>query len=160
MTTKYRSLWKLPVAVLSVLGIGVSGSFFVNQSIDGWYKTLNLPFFTPPDWLFAPAWTTLFVLMGISFYRIWRNDFATQAAMKYRNLFVLQMILNVSWNFLFFGLMNPLAGLIGISVLLVAIYKLIETAKTLDRISAYLLVPYILWVSFASILNLTIWWIN
>jgi len=132
------------------------GSAFTTPSITTWYVTLNKPFFNPPNWIFAPVWTILFFMMGISLYKVWTknsNDKKKEQAIK---IFIFQLILNLFWSLAFFGLHQPLLALITIVFLWIAILMTIKYFLKISKSAAYLLVPYILWVSFASILNLAI----
>lgn len=141
------------------LAAGFVGSVFTNSSVQTWYPTLNKPVFNPPNWLFAPVWTLLFVLMGISFYLVWRNGETSQLKLALVVYFT-QLALNVLWSLLFFGVKSPLLGLIDIFVLwgviVVNIYLFIKVSRT----AGYLLIPYLLWVSFASTLNFAIVLLN
>jgi translocator protein len=155
-----KSIYKLVISILVPLLVGGTSSFFTIDAIKGWYTTLNKPFFTPPNWLFGPAWTTLYILMGISFYMIWNNVESN----KYRNkaylFFAIQLILNFFWSIIFFYFQNPLAGLIEIILMLFAIIMSIFYFSKISKIAAWLLVPYVCWVSFATALNLAIWHLN
>ncbi len=106
-------LTKLTLSILIVLLIGTAGSFFTSQPIANWYPTLEKPFFTPPNWLFGPAWTLLYTLIGITLFVCWENGFWGDS--KLRNIFFLQLGLNFLWSPAFFGLQNPLAGLVDIN---------------------------------------------
>ena len=148
------------VLVIMVLG-GLSG--YLSQSGTGtWYKTLEKPPFQPPSWLFGPAWTTLYILMGISFARIWqvasksRYPIIRKYALRCLAFFGFQFVFNLAWTPAFFGLENPTLALVIIFLLLVLIAFLIKHFLRLDRIAAFLLIPYFLWVTFATVLNLSI----
>jgi tryptophan-rich sensory protein len=121
-----------------------------------WYQSLEKPFFNPPPWLFGPVWTTLYVLIGIAGARIWQRA-PKSAAMQ---LWFAQMAFNLMWSPAFFGLQNPELALAVIVGMLVTIIAFIVKAKPIDRISTLLFVPYLAWVSFAGILNLSIAWLN
>ena len=134
---------------------GVIGSYFTTPAIATWYDTLQKPFFTPPPWVFAPVWTILYILMGISLWLVWREWSATEtrdARLAFK-LFFLQLGLNVLWSILFFGLRSPLAGMIGIIVLWIAILATIVVFFRISRTAGLLLIPYIAWVTVASALN-------
>ncbi len=141
--------------------IGSIGAIFTTPNIPTWYATLTKPFFSPPNFLFAPVWTTLFLLMGISLYIVWNKKENLKKKGKKLNLqrkialwlFGIQFALNVLWSYLFFGLRNPLFGFIGIVALWLSIIVTIVYFYKVDKKSAYLLMPYILWVSFAMLLN-------
>jgi benzodiazapine receptor len=139
---------------------GSIGSIATYPNIPGWYASLEKPFFSPPNWLFAPAWTTLFTLMGISLFMVWEKTGLRKKGKAAFQAFLLQMALNVLWSFLFFGLRSPLYGLLGIIVLWFAILYTILQYWKIDRRAAWLMVPYIAWVTFASLLNLSILLLN
>jgi len=141
---------------------GILGSLFTIQSIPTWYATLIKPPFTPPSWLFAPVWTILYALMGISAFLIWEKK---QGAQKPRasaalNMFSLQLVLNALWSIVFFGLRSPLLGLLIILFMLFAIILTMWRFYFIDRRAFWLMVPYILWVSFATLLNFYIFALN
>ena len=134
---------------------GGLGSAFTTPAIPNWYANLNKPVFTPPGWVFGPAWTTLYVLMGISFYLIWTktNFVGYQKALSF---FAIQLVLNALWSILFFGLKQPLFALVEIIVLWVAILLTLIPFYKIDKTAGLLLIPYLAWVTFAAILNLSI----
>ena len=150
---------KLLISILLPLAVGFMGSVFTSSSLSDWYSGLAKPDFSPPNWVFAPVWTGLYILMGISFYLIWKMGYSekTKPAVL---VYLGQLLLNFAWSFLFFGLRNPLYGFIEIVVLWFAIAANILLFYRLNKTSAYLLVPYILWVSFASVLNYSIFALN
>lgn len=141
---------KLLLAIAVCQGAGLIGSIFTINSVKTWYVVLNKPFFNPPSWVFAPVWTILYLLMGISLYLVW--------GIKKVNLkwFWLQLALNTLWSIIFFGLKNPTLALIEIVALWVSILFTIKSFLKVSRVAAYLLLPYILWVSFAAVLNMAI----
>ena len=145
--------------VLSLLA-GAIGSLFTFSAIPAWYSTLAKPSFAPPNWLFAPVWTTLYVLMGVSAYLIWQKGWQKKPVRFALSIFGVQLFLNALWSILFFGLRSPLYGLLGIIPLWLSIAYCIRLFWPLNRKAAYLLIPYLLWVSFASLLNLAIWMLN
>jgi len=136
------------------------GSIFTKRAILSWYASLKRPFFTPPDWVFAPVWIILYILMGVAAFLIWRKDFHQKQTRSALVLFGVQLILNALWSFLFFRLRSPLAGLIEISILSVAVLLTIQSFLEVFRIAGLLLIPYFPWVAFASGLNLSIWVLN
>ncbi|MFN3508847.1 MAG: TspO/MBR family protein [Allorhizobium sp.] len=121
-----------------------------------WYQSLEKPFFNPPSWLFGPVWTTLYVMIGVAGARIWQRA-PKSAAMQ---LWFAQMALNLMWSPAFFGLQNPELALVVIAGMLLTIIAFMVKARPIDRISTLLFVPYLAWVSFASVLNLSIAWLN
>ncbi len=151
---------KLAASIIICLLAGVFGSLFTAPAIPTWYETLAKPSFSPPNWLFAPVWTTLFVLMGIAAYLVWRRGLDDPPARAALGVFVVQLILNVAWSVFFFGLRSPLAGLVVIVVLWIAILVTTLTFLRLSRAGGLLLLPYVLWVSFAALLNFSIWQLN
>lgn len=148
-----------PRLVLSVIGcelVGILGSIFSVSAIPTWYATLNKPFFAPPNWIFGPVWTLLYLLMGISLYLIWELGWNTKKVKPSRNFFILQLALNFIWSPVFFGAQNPEAALVIIVAMWLAIVYTIRSLYPLSRTAAYLLVPYLFWVSFATVLNAAI----
>ncbi|MBI2326718.1 tryptophan-rich sensory protein [Candidatus Curtissbacteria bacterium] len=153
---------KIPQLLLSIgvcLGAGFIGSFFTVSAIPTWYATLNKPIFSPPNLVFAPVWTTLYILMGISLYLV-ISDKRKVTSKKAVLIFAIQLVLNILWSVIFFGLKNPTLAFIEIVALWVTIFLTIKYFYPISKLAAYLLIPYILWVSFASILNLAIVLIN
>jgi len=138
---------------------GVLGSLFTSPAIPTWYKTLNTPFFTPPDWIFGPVWICLFILMGISLFTIWRRQDHPRFKLTLV-FFLIQLILNILWSVAFFGLRSPLLGLVDIVLLWVAIVLTIQHCLRITRTAGLLLLPYIIWVSFAAFLNFSLWILN
>jgi tryptophan-rich sensory protein len=140
--------------------VGILGSVFTVSSVSTWYPTLNKPFFNPPSWLFGPVWTLLYLLMGISLYLVWDKGLKKQQSKTSVVIFGLQLALNLFWSILFFGLRMPLIAFIEIILLWLAILLTIMHFKRISRTAAYLLIPYILWVSFAAALNFAIYYLN
>lgn len=152
----------LIAAILICEMAGVIGSIFTYQSISDWYNTnkLNKPSFTPPSWLFGPVWVALYLLMGISAYLVWEKGAKRKQVKTALSIFGVQLILNIIWSILFFGLRCPLCGFAEIILLWLAIAVTIIRFNKLSRASALLLIPYILWVTFAAILNFYVWRLN
>ena len=151
---------KLVAAILICEGAGALGAVFTTPAIATWYATLAKPAWNPPSWLFAPVWTTLFVLMGIALYLIWRTDLTKIEEREAFWLFLAHLLVNVLWSVVFFGLHSPGLGVVVILILLGYIIYLITRFWPINRTAAWLLVPYALWVSFATVLNFTIWQLN
>jgi len=147
-----KNYQKLILSILLPLALGMLGSVFTSSSLSDWYANLVKPDFSPSNWLFAPAWTALYILMGLSFYYIWKMGYSRKTKLAF-HIYFIQLFLNLLWSFLFFGLRNPLLGLVEIVMLWFVIAANILLFYGLNKNSAYLLVPYILWVSFASVLN-------
>lgn len=139
---------------------GIIGSFFTAASIPTWYATLTKPTLNPPAWVFGPVWTTLFALMGIAAFLIWRKGWSRKDVKVALGLFFAQLVLNTLWSIIFFGLQNPGAAFVEIVVFWIAIVATIVSFARISKAAAWLLVPYIVWVSFASYLNYMIWMLN
>lgn len=152
---------RIILVVATCLAVGFLSSKFTQQSINTWYPTLIKPVFNPPNWIFAPVWTTLYILMGIAAGIIWNqyetNKKQTTTAFQY---FIAQLALNFLWSYLFFGLQNILLALIEIILLWLLILETYNTFKKINPTAANLLIPYILWVTFAAILNCSLWYLN
>jgi benzodiazapine receptor len=155
-----RSLWPLPAFIaVSFLAAGL-GSAATTSAITTWYPTINKPSWNPPNWVFAPVWTTLFLLMSIAAWRAWRAATTPAEATKTLWLYAAQLVLNALWSVLFFTLHRPGLALIEIVFFLALLVTLqVRFART-DRLAAILWSPYVAWVSFATFLNGTIWWLN
>ena len=152
---------KIAIAVAVCLAVGYGSGLATQSSITTWFPTLNKPFFNPPNWLFAPVWTVLYVMMGVSAGLIWsKMDTVPILVKKALWVFTIQLILNALWSFLFFGMCNPFLALIEILLLWLMILETIKVFKSIDPLASKLLIPYFLWVSFAMILNGGIWWLN
>lgn len=163
--TLFKKGLYLVLAVIVCNLAGVIGSFFTASSVSTWYPSLAKPFFTPPGWVFAPAWITLYVLMGVSAFLVFLKLYSPRKALREQAkgalyLFGFQLSLNALWSILFFGLMNPLLAFIEIIVLWLAILLTMNDFRKLSWPAFWLLVPYILWVTFASVLNFAIFWLN
>lgn len=139
---------------------GGIGALFTSSAIRTWYNTLQRPDFAPPNWVFGPVWTTLFILMGIASYIVWSAGWERSDVRVALIAFGIQLVLNVLWSVLFFGARNPGGALIEIIVLWIAIGATIFLFWRVSTTAALLLVPYILWVSFASFLNYSFWRLN
>lgn len=150
---------KLITAVILTVVLGAVGGLVTAAEIPVWYAGLNKPSFNPPNWLFGPVWTMLYLLMGISCFLIWRLP-ATQQRNKALGLFIIQFVLNFCWSFIFFGMHELGWALIEMGILWIAILLTIIQFSKLSKAAAWLLVPYIAWVSFALLLNAAIWKLN
>lgn len=142
--------------ILGSLCAGFIGSFFTSSAIPAWYAALNKPFFNPPNWIFAPVWTILYVLMGIAMGMIENSKAEKKVKDTARGSFTAQLALNALWSVIFFGMKLPLVAFVEILILLAAIILTIKAFYKILPPAAYLLSPYVLWVSFASVLNLFI----
>ncbi|MBW6518876.1 MAG: tryptophan-rich sensory protein [ANME-2 cluster archaeon] len=157
---KVENIIKLIFSISICQFAGVLGSKFTSPSIPGWYASLQKPYFSPPNWIFAPVWILLFTLMGISLYLVLRENFNDNTVKIGMVIFTFQLLLNISWSFLFFNLQNILFAFFEIIFLWIAISLTIYQFWKINKKSSYLLVPYLLWVTFAAILNFSIWRIN
>lgn len=152
--------FKLLVSVVVCELVGVAATPFTITAIPTWYSTLAKPTLSPPNWIFGPVWTTLYALMGISLFLMWEKGISKRKVKNALLFFYLQLALNFSWSLLFFGLRAPLFGLIDIVILFIAIVVTIKMFHKISTRAAYLLVPYLLWVGFATYLNYSIWILN
>lgn len=158
--TTLITISKLITSIVICQLAGVIGSLFTRPAIPTWYATLEKPSFTPPNGVFSPVWITLFVLMGIAAFLVWNKGLSDQRVKIALSIFAVQLILNVLWSVMFFGLRSPLAGLIDIVILWIAISLTVLSFFPISRAAGLLLIPYILWVSFAAVLNFSIWRLN
>lgn len=142
------------------LAVGSLGGLVTYEKIPGWYATLTKPVFTPPNWLFGPVWTLLYILMGYAMHRVWVSKTDIRQRRRVARLFLFQLLLNFLWSYLFFGQQNIIASCIEIVVLWLAIAALIRDVRRIDTTAALLLMPYFLWTSFAMILNYSLWVLN
>lgn len=148
------------VAIGLCQAAGLIGSLFTTHAIDTWYASLVTPSVSPPNWVFAPVWTTLFTLMGIAAYLVWREGISKRRVQIALVVFVVQLILNLLWSVLFFGTHSLVGALIEVILLWGAILATIVSFATVSRLAAWLLVPYLLWVSFAAYLTYSFWVLN
>lgn len=144
---------KLIASIIICNAAGFIGSFFTFSAIPNWYQTLIKPEFNPPNWIFGPVWTTLYILMGISLYLVWNRGIKTKHEKTAIGIFSIQLVLNAIWSILFFGLKSPLYAFIEIIFLWIFIVLSIIYFYKISKPASYLLIPYICWVSFASVLN-------
>lgn len=139
---------------------GIIGSVFTVSSVQTWYTTINKPSFNPPSWIFGPVWVTLYAMMGVASYLVWQKWSESGIAKIALVIFFVHLVFNALWSILFFGLQNPMLAFFEIIILWIMILALIILFYQVDKRAAYLMVPYILWVSFASVLNFYIWRLN
>lgn len=154
------SSWKLVIAILICEATGIISGLIANTNMNPWFDTLNKPSWNPPAYLFAPVWTILYLLMGISLWLVWKNKSTLQQKNNAINLFAFQLFLNFWWSIIFFKFHSPLFALVDILLLLILILFTIISFSKISKLSAWLLVPYIAWVTFAAILNYSIWVLN
>jgi len=157
---KKINFFKLLVSILLCQFVGAIDSVFTATSLENWYPLLQKPTFSPPSWLFFPVWVTLFTLMGISFYLVWEKGLQKEGVKVAMLIFCVQLILNALWSFIFFGLQSPYYAFIEIILLWLAIFLTIVKFMKISKTASYLLLPYILWVSFAMLLNYYLWILN
>lgn len=180
---QYNKIIKFLASIIICELAGSIGAIFTTPQINSWYSTLNKPSFNPPNWIFGPVWTTLFILMGISLYLVWTSNFGVKNELKFKSkkpinklskkflsgswqkaniilIFATQLILNVLWSVVFFGAHSPSWAFFVLLMLWVSILFTIINFYRVSKIAAWLLLPYILWVSFAGFLNLLIWLLN
>lgn len=151
---------KLIGCLVVTLGTGFVGSLSTRSGIDTWYASLSKPVFTPPGWIFAPAWTALYVMMGIAAYLVLRQGLRQPGVAAALVAFAAQLGLNLLWSMLFFGKRQPLWGLADIAALWVMIVVTMVLFFRVSKPAGWLFVPYLAWVSFASVLNYEIWRLN
>lgn len=151
---------KLIVSIGLCEGAGIVGSIFTVSAIPAWYATLIKPSFNPPGWIFGPVWTTLYLLMGISLYRVWEKGSKKKKVRYAITFFGIQLLLNALWSIIFFGAHNLVGALVEIVLLLGFLVATIVKFIKIDKLAAYLLIPYFLWVSFATLLTYSIWKLN
>jgi tryptophan-rich sensory protein len=156
---KKRVLY-ITISVLVCLTIGFLSSIATQSSVNDWYLTLDKPSFTPPNYLFAPVWTALYIMMGVAAGIVWSKGYHHIWVKTALYHFIFQLLLNALWSIVFFGLKNPLGGMIVILALLTMIILTIKWFRVISKPAAYLLIPYVLWVAFASALNYKIWELN
>lgn len=154
-------LWAaLALAIIPVVATSVAGGAVTVPQIGGWYAGLIKPSFNPPNWIFGPMWTALYALMAFAVFRILRLPIGTPGRRRALVVYHVQLLLNFAWSFAFFGANSPVAGLVVIIPLLIAIVATIAAFRPLDRIASLVLWPYLAWVGFATLLNASIWWLN
>ncbi len=155
-----RDVRALIACILVCEGAGAAGAAITGSSVNTWYSTLRKPAFTPPSWVFAPVWTVLYLMMAVSWFltrRTRRSDARATTAVR---LFKLQLLLNTLWSWIFFGLKSPRSAFIEITGLWLVLLLTVRAMYRVSRGAAILLLPYVLWVSFAATLNLAVWRLN
>lgn len=140
--------------------VGVAGSVFTSQGLEPWYAGLQKPSFNPPNWIFGPVWTLLYALMGIAAYLVFRQNGKVPGVRKAIRLFLVHLIFNFTFSFSFFYMESTLLGLINIAVVWIMIIWVMAWFYPINKVATWLLVPYLLWVSYASVVNFALWWLN
>ncbi|HEX4876789.1 MAG TPA: TspO/MBR family protein [Chitinophagaceae bacterium] len=154
------NILKAIIAIAIPLIVGGASGFFTVSGVESWYQTINKPSWNPPNWIFGPVWTSLYVMMGIALFLVWKEDTSAELKKIAIALFVVQMVLNFFWSLIFFSQQQIGWALVEIIALWVFILLTIFAFAQVNKVAAWLLVPYISWVSFATILNYTIWKLN
>ena len=152
------------IALVIAVGVselaGIIGSVFTTSAIPNWYRTLEKPLLNPPSWVFGPVWVTLYALMGVAAFLVWRHGWKKGKVKIALGIFGVQLFLNTIWSIIFFGFENPAWALVDIVLLWIAIVWTIVVFYKISKWAAYLLIPYVIWVSFAAYLNYSIWILN
>ena len=148
------------IFILICEGAGIIGSVFTMPSIPGWYAGLSKPPFNPPSWIFGPVWTILYAMMGLSAYLIYQSGIGKKQVKRALAVFAVQLLLNTLWSIVFFGAHMIFAAVIVILLLWGMILVTIIVFHRISKAAAYLLIPYILWVSFATVLNISLYILN
>lgn len=152
------TIFKLIISLILPQLAGAIGAFFTFNAVKDWYPTLNKPDWTPPSWVFGPVWTILYFLMGIACFLIWNSDDPTKKSLL--NLYFLQLVFNVLWSAAFFGARSPILGVMVILPLWAMILACVIQFHPVSAWASYLMIPYLLWVTFATALNISIWRLN
>ena len=156
-----NKLAKIFIVVIICVAVGYFSGIVTRASIETWYPTLIKPSFNPPNWIFAPVWTLLYMMMGVAGGLIWsKSDIDKNLVKTALWRFAMQLNLNALWSYLFFGLHSPMLAGMEIVLLWVMIFATYKQFAKIDNTAAYLMLPYLTWVSFAMILNANIWWLN
>lgn len=155
-----KTFTRILIAVIVCLGIGFMASFATQSSVNDWYVTLNKPSFNPPNWVFAPVWTILYILMGVAAGMVWARGFYHKWVKTALYHFGFQLVFNALWSIVFFGFKQPFWALLVILTLLVLIILTIKWFKVVSTTAAWLMVPYLIWICFATLLNYEIWVLN
>lgn len=156
----YKKVLRFIISIIICQSAGIFGSLFTFEAVPDWYITLEKPFFAPPNWIFGPVWIILYFLMGVSLYIVWKDELKSKTRNVFFVVFGIQLILNALWSLLFFGLRSPLLGLIDILILDVMLVVTIFYAKRVSKYAAMLLIPYMVWIIIASVLNYAIMVLN
>lgn len=154
------NILKFIIAIAIPPAVGFTASFTTLTAINGWYATLTKPWLNPPNWIFSPAWMTLYILMGIALFLVWQKGWYRSKVRLAMFVFALQLTLNGTWSIVFFGLQSPGLALVNIIALIGTIIWTMILFYPISRLSTYLLVPYLIWVVFATYLNIMIVFLN
>jgi tryptophan-rich sensory protein len=160
MTIRWQDIVGLIIAIAIPLAVGAVGGIATSSSVSTWYPTLAKPAWTPPSWLFGPVWTLLYILMGVAAWLVWRKGIDAPGVRGALILFGVQLLFNLAWSVVFFGLRRTGWALVEIVATWVLILATLIVFFRLRPLAGWLLVPYQLWVTFATALNAAIWWLN
>jgi benzodiazapine receptor len=153
--------WLPPLVSIAIaLAVGAVGGWATASSVTTWYATLEKPAFNPPNYLFGPVWTALYILMAVAAWLVWRAEPADGRRRTALRLYAVQLALNLAWSVIFFGLRRPDLALVEVLVLFAAILGAARAFARVDRRAGWMLVPYAAWVAFATLLNFEIWRLN
>lgn len=156
-----NKITRILTMVVTCVAIGYLSGMATRSAITSWYPTLIKPSFNPPNWVFAPVWSMLYIMMGVAAGLVWnRIEFEKEIVKKALVLFAIQLGLNALWSYLFFGLHNPMLAGLEIIVLWLMIFETYIQFAKINKMAGYLFIPYLAWVSFAAVLNGSIWWLN
>ncbi len=157
-----RSALVLALLLLVVSAVGAGGAYFTASSVGSWYAELHKPAYTPPSWLFAPVWTLLYLFMAVAMWLVWRQEEAQEVAQMTppQMMWVAQLVLNLGWSVIFFGLREPGLALVEIILLWSAVLATTFVFFQVSRPAGLLMAPYLLWLTFAAVLNFGIWYGN
>lgn len=154
------SIFRALVAIIATYSAGLIGSLFISTDVGGWYDQLEKPFFLPPDWVFTPVWFILYGLMSVALILVWNKDEDAGKWQGWVPLYFAHLIVNASWIIFFFGFHAIFVSLITILILVYAVGMLVAGASTVSKLASYLLMPYMLWILFATLLTASIWHLN
>lgn len=154
-----KKLFSLTAFLLIVFAVSAIGSWVTMPAIDGWYANIEKPAFNPPNYVFGPVWTLLYIMIAVSGWLVWNRlsgKVAERLSTRAMQVYAGQLLANFLWSIFFFGMQNPQLALVDIVLLLILIVYNIRQFMRIHKVAAYLLIPYLLWVSFASVLNASI----
>lgn len=158
--TTLSNNWKLAICIFICQGTGIISGLLTNTQNNAWYDTIVKPSWNPPGYLFGPVWTVLYLLMAISLWIIWKSNAPEDQKTEACLIFAAQLFLNFWWTILFFKIHSPITALVEIIVMIILIFFTILRFSEISKTAAWLLVPYISWVFFATILNYNLWLLN
>jgi tryptophan-rich sensory protein len=156
-----QKIIRIAVVLITCLLVGYFSGMVTRDSITTWYPTLVKPSFNPPNWVFAPVWTILYIMMGVAGGMVWnRLEQDPENVKKAFTFFIIQLALNAAWSVIFFYFHNPFLALIEVILFWLLIFETHIQFKKIDKTAGLLFIPYLAWVSFATVLNASIWWLN